>query len=100
MEKPQPKPQNGRELLARVLLRVAVLESHAEERVPEADPGAREWGAAEMNRLTTAVTPSSTQPTKPVVTHSAGGPSRAQERFGNAGPARRQHPNRGTQQSG
>jgi hypothetical protein len=38
----QPKPQSGRELLARVFLRIAVLESHAEERVPEADHGARE----------------------------------------------------------
>jgi hypothetical protein len=53
-----------------------------------------------LNRLTAAVTPSSAQPTKPVVTHSAGGPSRVQERFGSAGPARRQYPNRGTQQSG
>jgi hypothetical protein len=53
-----------------------------------------------LNRLTTAVTPSFTQPTKPVVTHSAGGKSRAQERFGSAETARRQHPTRGTQQGG
>ena len=55
---------------------------------------------APLNRFTTTVTPSSTQPTKPVVTHFAGGPPRAQERFGSAGPARQQHPSKGTQQSG
>ena len=55
-----------------------------------------------LNRLTTTVTraaPRSYQARRSV-THSEGGPPRAQERFGSAGPARRQHPNRGTQQSG